>query len=154
MTSNQWVGGDFNDVIGVPAVASPDATHIDFFFVGLDFHLHHKWFTLQNQMWQMTKNEFPLGGAGINLQGVPAVTTTGPHSYSVFAWGKDNHLYHLAKSKTTQNWLAWDMVTKGMITSSPSVIAVSSNRMDVFFKDSMGQMSTTHWVAGGSWSEW
>jgi len=92
-------------------------------------------------------------GTDVKIQGVPAVTTIGPNVYSVFAWGLDNQLYHLAKNSPT-TWLKWSKVTNGKIASSPSVVAVSKNRLDVFFKDSKGQVASTHWASGENWSEW
>ena len=141
----------------MPAVASRDASQIDFFFVDLLLHLRHKGFKFENQMWRHVSSD-PLPtttdtGTDVKIQGVPAVTTIGPNVYSVFAWGLDNQLYHLAKNSPT-TWLKWSKVTNGKIASSPSVVAVSKNRLDVFFKDSKGQVASTHWASGENWSEW
>jgi hypothetical protein len=142
MTSTQWVGGDFNDVIGVPSMASRDATHLDFFFELSG--------TGATKIWKMSLNE--TLGTERKIKGVPAVLTNGQNVYSVFAWGDDNHLWHLAKNNN--KWLPWSKVTEGKISTSPTVVAVTRDRMDVFFRDSNGQMSTTHWESGGSWSPW
>lgn len=159
MTSKQWQGGDFNDMSHVPgvAVASRDPNQIDFFFLGLDLHLRHKGFKFENQTWKhISSDTLPTTtdtGTDVKIQGLAAVTTQGPNIYSVFAWGLDNHLYHLAKN-SQMTWLKWSKVTNGTISSSPSVVAVTKNRLDVFFKDSKGQVASTHWASGESWSDW
>jgi len=160
MASKQWVGGDFNDMSHVPgvAVASRDPNQIDFFFFGLDARLRHKAFKFENKLWKLVLNEnLPTKtdtGIEVRIQGVAALTTQGPNLYDVFVWGLgDNHLYHLAKNSPTA-WLNWSKITSGMISSSPSVVAVTKNRLDVFFKDSKGQVATTHWAPGESWSDW
>jgi hypothetical protein len=154
MTSNQWTGGDFNDMANAPGVgvASRDQNHIDIFYLKGDSHLYHKGFEFAKGNWNHKTSE-NLPKNKVTIQGIPAVTTQGPNLYDIFVWGTDQHLYHLAKN-AQGTWL-WDRITEGKISSIPTVVAVKKDRLDVFFRDSGGKVASTHWPAeNGGWSGW
>ena len=114
-----------------PVPVSWGAGRIDVFARGQNSQLWHKYY---NHGWSGWTDE---GLKGLVTNGGPAATTWGQGRLDLFARGNDNQLYH--KWFSNNRWsdnrdgfpAGWEPLG-GQLTSDPSAVAWSPNRIDVF----------------------